>query len=82
MQKTISKKRGKYTLPLVIEHDEDDFFVIECPVFQGCYTQGKTLDEALKNIEEVIDLLLEEKENQETLKDYSNKEFPFTTITV
>ncbi len=82
MQKTISKKRGKYTLPLVIEHDEDDILVIECPVFQDCYTQGKTLDEALKNIEEVIDLLLEEKENQETLKDYSNKEFTFTTITV
>ena len=25
------------------------FFVVECPLLQGCYTQGKTLDEALKN---------------------------------
>lgn len=82
MQKIISKKKKKYTLPIVIERDEDGFFVIECPAFQACYTQGKTLDEAIKNIEEVIDLCLEEKENQELLKDYEHREFTFTTITL
>lgn len=83
MEKTLRRKKmGKYTLPLVIERDEDGFFVIECPVFTGCYTQGKTLDEALKNIEEVIDLCLEEKDNQEILKEYVHKEFTFTTITL
>ena len=35
-------------LPVIIEKDEDGFYVVECPVFSGCYTQGKTLDEALK----------------------------------
>jgi len=30
---------------------------VECPLFRGCYTQGKTLDEALKNIKEVIELV-------------------------
>lgn len=78
----ISKKQGKYTLPLIIEQDEDGFFVVECTAFQGCYTQGKTLDEALKNIEEVIELCLEEKENQELVKEYQNKNFTFTTVTV
>ena len=48
-------------LPLLVEKDEDGYYVIECPVFEGCYTQGETLDEALKNIREVIDLILEEK---------------------
>lgn len=30
---------------------------LECPVLKGCYTQGKTLDGALKNIREVIQLV-------------------------
>ena len=50
-------------LPILIEKDDDGFYVVECPVFSGCYTQGKTVDEALKNIREVIELCLEEKEN-------------------
>jgi predicted RNase H-like HicB family nuclease len=81
MQKVIQKK-GRYTLPILIERDEDGFFVVECPVFTGCYTQGKTMDEALKNIEEVIELCMEEKENRELLKNYGEKHFTFTTITV
>ena len=41
-------------LPLFVEKDEDGFYVVECPVFEGCYAQGKTIDKALKNIREVI----------------------------
>lgn len=47
--------------PVIVEKDEDGFYVVQCPMFIGCYTQGKTLDEALKNIREVIELCLEEK---------------------
>ena len=77
---TTGKKH--YTLPIIIERDEDGFFVVECPVLQGCYTQGKGLDEALKNIEEVIELCLEEKDNKKLLKNYGYKQFTFTTITL
>ena len=53
----------KVHLPVLVEKDEDGFFVVECPLLQGCYTQGKTIDEALKNIHEVIELcLLEQKD--------------------
>ena len=45
---------------VVIEQDEDGFFVGEVPQLRGCYTQGKTLDELLRNIREVIQLCLEE----------------------
>ena len=44
-------------LPFFVEKGEDGYYVVECPVLEGCYTQGKTLDEALKNIREVIDLI-------------------------
>ena len=54
----------KIHLPVLVEKDEDGFFVVECPIIQGCYTQGKTLDEALKNIHEVIELCLEEQKEE------------------
>lgn len=74
-------KKNGYRLPILIEKDEDGFYVVECTLFSGCYTQGKTIDEALKNIKEVIDLCLEEKENQEVLRNYHPQEVSFHTLT-
>ena len=67
-------------LPILVEKDEDGFYVVECPVFSGCYSQGRTLDEAIKNIREVIDLCLEEKENQKILREFHPQEFSFHTL--
>ncbi len=74
-------KRQTHQLPLVIEHDEDGYYVVECPTFSGCYTQGKTLDEAMSNIREVVELCLKEKENQARFNDYHPKELAFRTLT-
>ena len=68
-------------LPILIEHDEDGYYVVECPMLSGCYTQGKSLDEALKNIREVIALCLQEPDNQARLKHYHPQEFAFHTLT-
>jgi predicted RNase H-like HicB family nuclease len=38
---------------------EDGFIVAECPSLPGCVSQGKTRDEALKNIKEAIEGILE-----------------------
>ena len=46
-------------LPVVITQDEDGYFLAEVPVLTSCYTQGKTKEEALANIKEVIPLCLE-----------------------
>ena len=72
----------KQQLPLFIEKDEDDFYVVECPLFDGCYSQGKTLDEALTNIREVLNLVLEEKGGKEILESYHPKELSLHTITI
>ena len=72
----------KNQFPIVIEQDEDGYFVVECPMFDGCYSQGKTIDEALKNIEEVIKICLEEKENKEIIRDYKPQSITFATISV
>ncbi|MEA3351153.1 MAG: type II toxin-antitoxin system HicB family antitoxin [Chloroflexota bacterium] len=52
---------------VVIERDEDGFFVGEVPQLQACYAQGTTLDELMTNIREVISLCLEEAIETETL---------------
>ena len=70
------------TLPLVVEKDEDGFYVVECPILAGCYSQGKTLDEALRNIQEVIVLLAEEKDARALLKSYMPTALSFHTITI
>jgi predicted RNase H-like HicB family nuclease len=49
---------------VVIEKDEDGYLVGEVPQLQGCYSQGKTLDELMTNIKEVIQLCLEDETNQ------------------
>lgn len=77
-----SSKYSSVRLPLFVEKDEDGFYVVECPLFEGCYTQGKTLDEALKNIREVFHLILEEKNNQEILRSYHPKEVSLHSITL
>ena len=47
--------------PILIEQDEDGIYIVSCPSFQGCHSYGKTVDEALANIREVIEMCLEEK---------------------
>jgi len=44
---------------VVIEKDADGFFVGEVPALRACYAQGKTIDELMMNMREVIGLCLE-----------------------
>ena len=48
------------TLPIVIESDEDGYFV-SCPSLQGCYSQGDSYEEALENIKDAIRLHIEDR---------------------
>ncbi len=45
---------------VVVERDEDGYYVGEVPHLRGCYAQGRTMDELLANIQEVIRLCLED----------------------
>ncbi len=46
-------------IKVIIEKGEDGFFVANCPSLKSCWTQGKTEEEALKNIKEAVELYLE-----------------------
>ena len=47
---------------VVVEKDEDGYYVGEVPHLRACYSQGRTLDELMANIKEVIQLCLEEED--------------------
>ena len=40
---------------IVIEEDlEDGGYIVHCPALKGCWSQGDTIEEAIKNIKEAI----------------------------
>ena len=42
-----------------IYQDEDGYFIAECPAIPGCVSQGKTEQEAERNIQDAIKECLE-----------------------
>lgn len=46
--------------PVVLQEDETGGYVASCPLFDGCFSQGDTIEQALTNVTEAIQLCLEE----------------------
>jgi predicted RNase H-like HicB family nuclease len=44
---------------VIIEPDETGGYTVSCPNLPGCHSQGETIDEALANIREAIELHIE-----------------------
>jgi predicted RNase H-like HicB family nuclease len=65
-------------LKIVIEQGEDGYFVAHCPSLKSCWSQGKTREEALKNVREAIDLYLEPSPSELT----ANKEREVVELTI
>jgi len=53
----MQKKVHNFTV--IIEKDEDGFYVGSVPALRGCHSQGKTIDELMENMREAIKLCLE-----------------------
>jgi predicted RNase H-like HicB family nuclease len=47
---------------VIIEKDEDGYFVASVPALRGCHTQAKSLDVLMKRIHEAIELCLQVEE--------------------
>ena len=82
-----NKKSNMLHLPILVEIDEDNIYIVSCPVFKGCHSYGKTIDEALNNITEVIQMCIEEgKDNQPKLLNrfigFRELQFPFNAASL
>ena len=55
---------GHRTLTIIIERDEDGYYVASVAELPGCHTQARSLDELMERIKEAIDLYLEVAEEE------------------
>jgi predicted RNase H-like HicB family nuclease len=47
---------------VIIERDEDGYYVASVPELRGCHTQAKSLDVLMKRVRDVISLCLEDED--------------------
>ena len=52
----MAKRSDPFTV--IVEKDEEGYFVASVPELRGCYTQAKSLDVLMKRIVEAISLCL------------------------
>jgi predicted RNase H-like HicB family nuclease len=55
------KNQRKFTV--VIERDEDGYYVGTVPTLRGCHSQAKTLDALMKRVREAVQLCLESEDD-------------------
>jgi predicted RNase H-like HicB family nuclease len=58
-----STMKNQQTFTVVIERDEDGYYVGTVPTLRGCHTQAKTLDMLMKRMREAVELCLESKDS-------------------
>ncbi len=51
-----------------VERDEGGYFVAEVPALPGCLSQGKTKEDAIRNIREAVEGWLEVMESKQKLR--------------
>ena len=50
----------KNEFTVIIEQDEEGYYIAEVPELKGCHTQAKSLDALMERIKEAIMLCLEQ----------------------
>jgi predicted RNase H-like HicB family nuclease len=53
----------KLSLDILIEKDEDGYYVASVPALPGCHTQSKSLDELMERAREAVELYIETDKN-------------------
>jgi predicted RNase H-like HicB family nuclease len=69
--------REKKQFKIIVEQNEDGYFVASVPSLPGCYTQAKTLPELTKRVREAISLCLEvaniDSQYRRRIKDFAHE---------
>jgi predicted RNase H-like HicB family nuclease len=52
---------------VIIEQDEEGYFVATVPELHGCHTQARSLDELMERVKEAIELCLEVQAEEDIL---------------
>lgn len=55
-------------IKIALIHNEDESYSVYVPTLRGCISEGKTKQDALKNIKEAIELYLKEVDDDQMLE--------------
>jgi predicted RNase H-like HicB family nuclease len=61
----MKSKTLNYTV--LIEQDEDGMYIATVPDISGCYTQGKTVEQAMNRVKEAIQVCIEAEELEDIM---------------
>jgi len=58
------RKSKRHEFSVIVERDEDGYYVASVPALPGCHTQARSLDKLLERVKEAIALCLEVEESE------------------
>jgi predicted RNase H-like HicB family nuclease len=53
------RKSRKHEFSVIVERDDEGYYVASVPELAGCHTQARSLDKLMERIREAIELCLE-----------------------
>ncbi len=60
-------KHTSLSFTVLIEQDENRMYIAKIPDIPGCYTQGKTVEQAMERVREAIQVCLEAEKGEDIL---------------
>ncbi len=64
------RKSSKREFSVIVERDEDGYYVASVPELPGCHTQARSLDKLIERIREAIALCLEVERNGRAVTEF------------
>jgi predicted RNase H-like HicB family nuclease len=62
------RKNGKQEFSVVVERDEEGYYVASVPALPGCHTQARSLDKLMERVREIIELYFEKSTDKKPAK--------------
>ncbi len=53
------RKTGKQEFSVIVERDDEGYYIASVPALLGCHTQARSLDKLVVRVREAIELCLE-----------------------
>ena len=64
------RKSGKRDFSIIVERDQDGYYVASVPELPGCHTQARSLDKLIDRVREAIELCLEVQHGQASTNEF------------
>jgi predicted RNase H-like HicB family nuclease len=63
-------RKAKREFSVIVERDEEGYYVASVPELPGCHTQARSLDKLVERIREAIELCLEVEKDEPTSTEF------------